>query len=396
MWFVPQADVRGGPPPYGHTMLAMPRRDQLTFMVFGPWAIAGLFLDGWSHRHGKPNTFFTPWHGILYSAVAFSILWSVLDGRRRQRAGEVLGGFDVAGARLSAVGAALLVAGGMGDMVWHTLFGVEKDVAALLSPTHLLLLFGGVLAVTAPLRNAWVTDTDGAPTLRVFLPVIVSASLMSGLAAFFTQFSSPFLVNRLTLIEYQAQEIGVTGLLIATVVLVAPLLGVARRWRTPPGAFTVYFALIAALVAGLEAYHRWPLVLPLVITGAVADGLVEREVPLSALGAALPAVLWTTYFAFFALTGGMRWSAELWSGSVVMASMLGLGLAQLVSATGSFPGSLAGDAVDRDVEDVAGRGVVHRRILGGGADVAVGQALKQLGGAAVGDAGRPVDHEVLG
>ena len=42
------------------------------------WAIAifscvnvfGLFIDGWAHNHGRvDNTFFTPWHALLYSAI---------------------------------------------------------------------------------------------------------------------------------------------------------------------------------------------------------------------------------------------------------------------------------------------------------------------------------------
>jgi hypothetical protein len=32
------------------------------------WFVAGLYLDGWAHNHGKvDNTFFTPWHAVFYS-----------------------------------------------------------------------------------------------------------------------------------------------------------------------------------------------------------------------------------------------------------------------------------------------------------------------------------------
>jgi hypothetical protein len=31
------------------------------------WVVAGLYLDGWAHNHGKVDeTFFTPWHAVLY------------------------------------------------------------------------------------------------------------------------------------------------------------------------------------------------------------------------------------------------------------------------------------------------------------------------------------------
>jgi hypothetical protein len=31
------------------------------------WTVAGIYLDGWAHNHGKVDSFFTPWHAVLYS-----------------------------------------------------------------------------------------------------------------------------------------------------------------------------------------------------------------------------------------------------------------------------------------------------------------------------------------
>ena len=45
-------------------------RESLAFTVFSLWAVTGLFLDGWSHNHHRPETFFTPWHAVLYSGVS--------------------------------------------------------------------------------------------------------------------------------------------------------------------------------------------------------------------------------------------------------------------------------------------------------------------------------------
>ena len=30
------------------------------------WTVTGLTLDGWAHTHELPDTFFTPWHGVIY------------------------------------------------------------------------------------------------------------------------------------------------------------------------------------------------------------------------------------------------------------------------------------------------------------------------------------------
>jgi hypothetical protein len=36
--------------------------------AFGAWLTGGLYLDGWAHIHNPAlETFFTPWHGVLYS-----------------------------------------------------------------------------------------------------------------------------------------------------------------------------------------------------------------------------------------------------------------------------------------------------------------------------------------
>lgn len=48
-------------------------------VVFGIWMIIGLFLDGWSRNQDKPETFFTPWHGVLYSGFGAAIAWFVWD-----------------------------------------------------------------------------------------------------------------------------------------------------------------------------------------------------------------------------------------------------------------------------------------------------------------------------
>jgi hypothetical protein len=38
------------------------------------WLFAGLYLDGWAHNNipDTINSFFTPWHAVLYSGYAVS------------------------------------------------------------------------------------------------------------------------------------------------------------------------------------------------------------------------------------------------------------------------------------------------------------------------------------
>src|SRR3546814_15418468 len=50
------------------SLLTTPER--LASVAFGLWMVVGLFLAGWAHDNAKPESFFTPWHGVLYRGFA--------------------------------------------------------------------------------------------------------------------------------------------------------------------------------------------------------------------------------------------------------------------------------------------------------------------------------------
>ncbi len=67
--------------------------------------MGGAFLDNWAHAHiATLDTFFTPWHGVLYSGYAACA--AVLEVRW-VREGSLPDGYglSVAGCALFAVGA---------------------------------------------------------------------------------------------------------------------------------------------------------------------------------------------------------------------------------------------------------------------------------------------------
>ena len=74
----------------GHEMTQAPldRRDQTLAALFGLWMIVGLFLDGWAHDNQKPESFFTPWHGVLYSGFTAAALFAVHRALRDRATGE--------------------------------------------------------------------------------------------------------------------------------------------------------------------------------------------------------------------------------------------------------------------------------------------------------------------
>src|SRR6185312_12887762 len=123
--------------------------------VFIGWFLGGLFLDAWAHNHGLvDSTFFTPWHAVLYSgyaACAVVLTLTVFINRRR--------GFEWQqaipdGYAFSVLGVPLFAFAGVGDLIWHTLFGFEVGTEPLPGATHLLLALGAQQIMSVPFGGA--------------------------------------------------------------------------------------------------------------------------------------------------------------------------------------------------------------------------------------------------
>ena len=318
----------------------------------------GAYLDLWAHVH-RPEleTFFTPWHAVLYSgffAVAAATAAPLLLRRRpalswRHR---LPAGYD-----LSLIGVLVFFLGGVLDMLWHTLFGVEADVEALLSPSHLVLALGSVLMLTGPLRAGWQRATARAPW-----PAVLSLGYLLSSFTFWTQYAHhlgrPWAAagNRPTAavfpvvapdplfrgVEIQsvfvAHALGVASVLLQAALVTGIVLIALWRWgaAVPAGAFTVVLGLNALLVG--VARDQYALVAPAVVAGVATDLLVRRLRPsrarssaLRIVAAATPATYFALFFAVLAITRGLWWSAPMWSGAIVLAGGVGWLLSWLVA-----------------------------------------------------------------
>ena len=163
------------------------------FTLLAAFFVIGLFVDGWAHNHGRVDeSFFTPWHALFYSGfaiVAGALFWQVI---RNRRAGLSRREAIPAGYEYALLGVFVFGGGGVGDLIWHSLFGIEEDVEALLSPTHMLLVIGMVLIVSGPFRAAWLRR-DQASGWAKFFPIVLSVTLFFSVISFITQFAHPML-----------------------------------------------------------------------------------------------------------------------------------------------------------------------------------------------------------
>jgi hypothetical protein len=301
--------------------------------------IGGIYVDGWAHVHGLVDkTFFTPWHGLLYGAdFVCALTLAAVVGINHQRGWPWLRAIPH-GYEFSMLGAPLFLVAGVGDLIWHTLFGIEANVDALLSPTHLLLAFSVLLILAGPLRAAWQrTDAASTHSWRTLLPALVSLLAVFSLFTFFTRFAHPFAWTVLVTDGRTNGEHawGVAAVLLQAAILMGLLLFALRRWHLPLGTFTFVFTLNAVLV-GLkdDAVFLIPAVL---LAGGTADLLawflrpaVGRVAALRVFAFCVPVVYYLGYFLTLWLTSRIAWSIHLWLGSLVMAGIIGLTLSYLL------------------------------------------------------------------
>jgi hypothetical protein len=238
---VPADALRGQPP-------ASWRVDAST-MLLGTWLLVGLVVDGWAHNNLQAlETFFTPWHALFYSGFVATAAWVLATAARaRQPSRSGLAAFP-AGYGLAVVGVVVFAVGGAGDLTWHSIFGIEQDVEALFSPTHLLIA-GMALILSAPLRAAWGDPAaPAAPGYRRFLPVLASAALVTVLVAFAFMYWAAF-IQAIGADSYDPHLLdGVASVLVTNLILLAPLLLLARHWRLPLGTGTTIYGGVGVLL----------------------------------------------------------------------------------------------------------------------------------------------------
>ena len=138
------------------------------------WFIGGLLIDGWAHNNLdlRKEGFFTPYHAVFYSgfaavaAVVLSCMW------RNRSAGARLADAIPRGYAVTLVGLVIFALGGVLDMTWHIVFGVEQDIEALFSPTHLILGIGIASILCGPIRS--IELRAPGRSWRAQLPAIVA------------------------------------------------------------------------------------------------------------------------------------------------------------------------------------------------------------------------------
>jgi hypothetical protein len=284
------------------------------------WFLAGLYLDGWAHNHGKvDDTFFTPWHAVFYSGfLAVSAVLAIFAMSASIRG--LLWQRDLPVAYRSAIVAAPLFAmGGLADLWWHETFGFEAGIEILISPPHLLLASSMFVICAAPART-WMAYRNHNP-----IPVILSVLAAWSVVVFMLQYNHPY-----GIIWPERSVIGQTGVLVGLVSLCLHALlttGVVL-WmhdrQLPRGSITTVLVINALMIALMADEYRFGWTALIAGIGIEIVQYITRNRPhasqIRALTIATPILLCTAYFGVIAATTTLIWPISLCISTILTAT----------------------------------------------------------------------------
>jgi hypothetical protein len=344
-------------------------RTDLVTSLLSIWFMVGLMLDAWAHNNIPDlESFFTPWHAVFYTgfvAVGAWIAWSARAGLRNGR-------WEPAAMPRAYPASVVALAGfavfAVSDYTWHTVFGIEQNINILFSPTHLGLAATMMVIVTTPLRSYWADAPAG--TLRA-VPAMLSIALAATLVLLFLQYSNVLVYQPDGVVFALGSGRGATSefvsaLAMTNLVIVLPVLVLARRTRLPIGATTLVCVLAAGLSMAITGANNVSMNLTLIGAGVVIDVLAGVLRPITparylAFGFLFPLLLWAIYLgtanglshAQIVPEPGQRpeSAVELWTGAPIVQGLLGLLLACVLRA---MPEVGAGTPAPEPVRRVAG------------------------------------------
>ena len=301
------------------------------------WLIGGTFSDAWAHNNvPRLETFWTPWHGLLYSgllALIISLATVLMLNRRRS------GSWQQAipeGYRLVYLAMPLMVLDGLADMTWHLLFGVEQNLDALFSPTHLTGLICIALFATGPLYSMYVrrvTPSSFSDSFLLATAVLLPYVLMVNTLQSFSVFAQAWPTTTPRSFDI-GQLAAIGGMAIHAALFTVFMLHTTRFWTFKVGMWTYILGVVACCLSVMN--QQWFTVPVFFLGGFIIDIAYWYLKPsstrilhmrlFSTVAASAP---YAVYMVWVASTMHVVWTVHMLVGSVYILMMLGWGLSYL-------------------------------------------------------------------
>jgi hypothetical protein len=198
-----------------------------------------------------------------------------------------------------------------------------------------------------PVRAAWADRTSAG--FRRLFPAILGTAMAATLVLLFVQyanvltFGSGDVVVALSTVDDSFTGNFASHLAVTNLVLLLPLLALARRWTLPVGTATVLYAAVGTLSAAITDFHNVDLIGGLLAAGVCVDLLARwlrpgptRLVAFRVFAATAPLVTWTLFIATAFLTsppvvmdpragfGPPEPMPEVYTGAPIVQALLGL------------------------------------------------------------------------
>ncbi len=289
------------------------------------WLLIGVSLDAWAHGHIRLESFWTPWHAVLYSgllATGLVLPGAILINRRNGLSWReaVPVGYEV-----SVLGIIGSLIGGLGDMTWHILFGVEQNIDAAFSPTHiaLMLFFGFVLI--GPFHALYTNGKSSSRVLMLlsFTLIFTYWLIISQTAGLYTSLWLVYTPKA----DGTGQALAVVSYVIQGAFLAGLTMYLIRRWKPFFGFFLLALTIGEIPLAVMQNN------LLIILIGAISGILIDcayRFIRPSLASvdhfrifiASVPGIWLLTYTIVLWVAYGTVWSTHLLIGSVVVAMIM--------------------------------------------------------------------------
>jgi hypothetical protein len=371
-------------------------REDAILIFLGLFTLVALFWDGILHNNEVgQDQFWSPPHVAMYAGLVALGIWIATVLLRHQENHEVL---DISliprGYGLAVIALPLAAISGPADFAWHAAYGFENQVDSTYSPSHQGLFISGAMLATIPAASAWKRPGN-APSLRAFLPAVLSVTAAASVMLFIIHQYVPFyggsvaptsafqddLVGRADtyselgphteglargLVHFGDQawpyyfystHLSIAGLLLWTAVTIGAILIMRRRWTLPVGSLTIMFTALGVLFAMPSEYRMAELIPALVLAGVAADFLMLRLVGdrpqswrIRAFATAVPPILWALWLLCIAIFDGLGWGGTLYFGVLTTSAGLGFMLSLMTYAPTGPPAEEAEVAVEAPLE----------------------------------------------
>ncbi len=314
------------------------KRFDLIFCGAVLWLVGGTFTDAWAHNNiPRLETFWTPWHAILYSGllVLIASLTTVLVINRRRTSSwrqAIPQGYTLVYLALP-----LMVLDGLADMTWHLLFGVEQNLDALFSPTHLTGIVCISLFATGPLYSMYIRRVVPSTFSDYFLlatAVLIPYVLLVNILQSFSVFAQSWPTT--TPRDFSIGQLaGIGGMALHAALFTFFALHVSRFWKLKPGMFTYILGVVAVCLSVMN--QQW-FTIPVFILGGMLIDLAywylkpspTRILQMRLFSLVAAAAPYAVYMIWVSVTMPIVWTVHMLIGSVYVLMMLGWGLSYLV------------------------------------------------------------------